>query len=93
MHAVGTTSSHVMTLKNAGTATLAISKMAISGTNNADFKFTTTCGSSLGVGASCAVTITFKPGAKGTRTGTWSIYDNDGYRASPQAVSLIGTGT
>jgi hypothetical protein len=92
-HAVGANSSHVLTLKNAGTATLSISKMAISGTNSADFKSTTTCGSSLAVGASCGVTITFAPGAKGTRNGTWSIYDNDGYRASPQAVSLTGTGT
>jgi hypothetical protein len=82
-----------MTLKNAGTAALSISKMAISGTNSADFKSTTTCGSSLVVGASCGVMITFTPGAKGTRSGTWSIDDNDGYRASPQAVSLTGTGT
>jgi hypothetical protein len=51
-------------------ATLTISKMVISGTNSADFRFTTRCGSSLGVGASCGVTITFTPGAKGTRTAT-----------------------
>jgi hypothetical protein len=92
-HAVGAKSSHVMTLKNAGTATLSISQMAISGTNSADFKSATTCGSSRGVGASCGVTITFTPDAKGRRSGTWSIDDNDGYRASPQAVSLTGTGT
>jgi hypothetical protein len=92
-HAAGAKSSHVMTLKNAGTATLSISKMSISATNGADFKFTTTCGSSLAVGASCGVTITFTPGAKGTRSGTWSIDDNDGYRSSPQAVALTGTGT
>jgi hypothetical protein len=92
-HAVGTKSSQVVSLKNAGTATLTLSKMVVSGTNGADFKFTTTCGSSLAVGASCGVTITFTPGAKGTRTATLSIYDNDGYGTSPQAVSLTGTGT
>jgi hypothetical protein len=91
-HPVGAKSGRVMTLKNAGTVTLSISKMAISGTKSADFKFTTTCGSSLAVGASCGVTITFTPGAKGTQSGTWSINDNDGYRSSPQAVSLTGTG-
>lgn len=89
---VGTKSSKVITLKNAGTATMAISKMVISGTNSADFKFTTTCGASLAVGASCAVTTTFTPGAKGSRTATLAIYDNDGYSASPQTVSLMGTG-
>jgi hypothetical protein len=92
MHVVGASSSHVMTLKNTGTATLTISKMATGGTNSADFKSTSTCGTSLAAGASCAVTITFTPGAKGTRTGTWSIYDNDGYHASPQSISLTGTG-
>jgi hypothetical protein len=91
-HAVGTKSTEVVTLKNAGTAVLSFSNMAISGPNAADFKYTTTCGSSLAVGASCTVTTTFTPGAKGTRTATLSIYDNDGYQASPQLIPLQGTG-
>jgi Abnormal spindle-like microcephaly-assoc'd, ASPM-SPD-2-Hydin len=92
-HIVGTTSSKVVTLKNNGTATLTISKIAISGTDSADFKFTSTCGASLTVGASCSVTVTFTPEAKGVRSATLSIYDNDGYQSSPQADSLTGTGT
>jgi hypothetical protein len=53
----------------------------------------TTRHAKLSLAANCSVTITFTPGAKGKRTAVLSIYDNDGYQVSPQAESLIGTGT
>lgn len=90
---VGTTGQQVVTLKNVGTATLTISSMKISGTNSGDFKSTSTCGSSVAVGSSCSVQVTFAPGAKGTRSGALLIYDNDGYQTSPQTINLTGTGT
>lgn len=90
---IGTTGHQSLTLKNAGTATLTISKMTIAGTNAAEFKSSSGCGSSLAVGASCTVQLTFTPTAKGQGTATLSIFDNDGYQKSPQAVSLTGTGT
>jgi hypothetical protein len=75
------------TLKNTGSATLTITSIAASG----DFSQTNTCGSSVAVGVSCTITVTFKPTAAGTRTGAVTITDN----ASPatQTVSLTGTGT
>jgi len=73
-------------LSNTGNATLMITSIAASG----DFSQTNTCGSSVGAGASCTISVTFKPTASGTRTGTVTIADN----ANPgaQTVSLTGTG-
>ncbi len=90
---VGTSGHQTVTLKNVGTATLTISKMAVGGTNGADFKFSSACGTSVAVGASCTVQVTFTPSAKGQRLGTLSIYDNDAYQKSPQILALTGTGT
>jgi hypothetical protein len=87
--AVGNKSSgsQSVTLANTGGATLAITGVSISG----DFSQTNTCGSSVAVGASCDISVTFEPTTSGTRTGTLTITDN----ANPttQAVSLTGTGT
>jgi sugar lactone lactonase YvrE len=63
---------------------LAISKIATSG----DFAETNTCGSSVPPG-DCTITVTFKPSAAGTRTGTLTITDS----AGTQNVQLSGTGT
>jgi len=51
------------TVSNKGTAALSISAGTVSGTNAADFTFTTTCGSSLAAGSlcSCSYTVTVKP--------------------------------
>jgi len=91
-HTVGTTSTLPLTLKNSGTSTLTFSQMTIVGANAADFKYTSGCGTTLAVGASCTVSVKFTPSVKGSRTAALSIYDNDGYQNSPQAVSLTGTG-
>ena len=83
---VGTTSAaQTVTLKNTGTASLSISSIAASG----NFAETTACLSSLPVGASCTISVTFTPTAAGTPTGAISITDNAA--ASPQAVSLSAT--
>ena len=92
VQAVNTSSSaSVVTLRNSGNATMTISSTAITGTNAGDFSRTTTCGSSLGAGSSCTISVTFKPTAAGTRTASVSITDNAA--GSPQTVPLTGTGT
>jgi probable HAF family extracellular repeat protein len=90
--AIGTTNgaSSVM-LKNTGTTSLTISRIAITGPNATDFTQTHTCGSSLAAGASCEVDVTFKATQIGNRTGMLSVSDNA--HGSPQTVSLSGTGT
>jgi len=88
---VGTMSSaQAVTLTNSGTAPLSITSISIAGTNSADFAETSTCGSSVAVGANCSISVTFTPSAAGSRTGSVSISDNAAN--TPQTVSLTGTG-
>jgi F5/8 type C domain/Abnormal spindle-like microcephaly-assoc'd, ASPM-SPD-2-Hydin len=79
-----------VTLTNSGTAPLAISSIAVSGANASDFAQTNTCGSSVAVGASCPISITFTPGAAGARSASITVTDNAA--SSPQTVALTGTG-
>ena len=88
--AVGVTSpAKTVTVTNTGTATLNISSIATSG----DFAQTTSpkpCGSTLAVGKSCKIKVTFTPTQLGVRTGTLTLTDNAA--DSPQTVPLSGTG-
>ncbi|HXJ95413.1 MAG TPA: choice-of-anchor D domain-containing protein [Terriglobia bacterium] len=79
-----------VTLMNSGSTTVTISSIEISGANADDFTESTTCKSRLQASASCTVTITFDPVVAGPASGTLSISDSGG--ASPQTVSLSGTG-
>jgi phospholipase C len=91
--AVGTTSpSQTVTITNKSTSN-SIDKIVISltGSNPGDFAQTNNCGSSVPVGGSCTVTVTFTPSATGSRTASVSMKDNGG--GSPQTVSMSGTGT
>ena len=85
-----TSSAKSVTLVNKGSSALSISSISILGTNAADFTKTTSCGTSVASGASCTISISFKPSGSGNRTASLSIADNGG--ASPQKVPLAGTG-
>jgi hypothetical protein len=50
----------------------------------------TTCGSTLNPGASCVISVTFRPTNSGTQTGSLRLTDNAAN--SPQVVGLSGTG-
>ena len=85
--ALNTTSgSQPVTVNNTGTAAAAVSQIAATG----DFAETTTCGASIAVGGSCAISVTFTPTASGTRTGSLTIASNASN--SPTTVALTGTG-
>jgi len=89
---VGTKSlAQKITLSNKGSVAVSISSISVTGTNAADFAQTNTCGTSVAAGASCFITVTFKPSAAGSRSAAVSFSDNGG--GSPQKVSLSGTGT
>ena len=81
-----------VTLKNSGTATLSGIAISKTGTNLLEYTVTTSpatnCGGSLAVGASCTISVVFKPAAGGIRTATISIADNA--FGSPQTISLTG---
>jgi hypothetical protein len=88
----GTTSPvQSVTLGNYGTATLSITGIGLTGANSGDFVQTNTCGSTLAPGASCTLSVTFRPTHRGQRTAMLSLTDNG--LGSPQTVGLTGTGT
>jgi hypothetical protein len=76
----------VVTVKNTGTASASITKIGIAGNNPASFSLATVCGT-LAAGASCTVTLTFKPAVVGSLTATLNVTDNAGV----QSASLSGT--
>jgi hypothetical protein len=71
---------------NTGTDVLAVSSITLTG----DFTGVNDCGTSLAVGASCGVAVTFTPTVAGSRTGTLSFADDAS--GSPHTVALTGTG-
>ena len=91
MQLVGTTSlAKSVMLSNYGTVALSVS-FSITGTYPHDFAQNNTCGSSVAPGASCTISVSFKPTGINARTANLSITDNS--PGSPQTVSLSGTGT
>ncbi|GAA0928507.1 hypothetical protein GCM10009554_10080 [Kribbella koreensis] len=83
---VGSSSStQAVTVTNSGTASASVSGVAATG----DFSQTNNCGT-VAVGASCTVTVTFRPTASGTRTGGVSVTSNA--NNSPTTISLTGNG-
>ena len=81
-----TTPPRFVYLTNIGTGALSIASITASG----DFTGVNNCGTTLAVGANCAVAISFSPTATGSRTGTLSIADDAS--GSPHSVSLAGNG-
>lgn len=74
------------TLTNSGTAALHITSIAVS----SNFSETHDCGSNLGSGQNCTITVTFTPQSTGVLDGTLSIDDNA--TGSPHTASLSGNG-
>ncbi len=77
-----------ITFSNTGGAAVSISSIWLSGQNASDFGMSTTCGTSVAPGASCAVSITFSPTASGTRSAQISF--NDSATNSPQVATFTG---
>jgi len=85
---VGTTSpAKTFTLTNNGTVALTGIMISTSG----DFAVSSkTCTTSLAAKSQCTINVTFRPTAKGTRTGRLSVRDSASN--SPQTSSLTGSG-
>jgi len=83
-----TSASQTVTLTNNGKTSTSITSIV---SNLSVFTQTNTCGTKLGAGKSCTVTVTFDPNFAGTFTGTLTFTDAD--PTSPQIVTLTGTGT
>jgi hypothetical protein len=88
---IGSTSAaKVATLTNTGTTTLSITSISVTGGSSAEFPISAnTCGSTLAGGATCTISVEFKPTAEGVQSATLSVVDN----AGTQTSALSGTGT
>jgi hypothetical protein len=82
-----TSAPQTATLTNTGSANVTINSIGTSG----PFGQTNNCPSTLPVGQSCQIQVTFSPTQKGQANGTLSVSDNA--PDSPQKVSLSGVGT
>ncbi|GAA2648169.1 choice-of-anchor D domain-containing protein [Paractinoplanes durhamensis] len=83
--ALNTTSTgQAVTVTNSGTAAATSPAAAVTG----DYAQSNTCGTSLAAGASCTVTVTFRPTASGTRSGTLTVTGG----GVSTATALTGTG-
>jgi dienelactone hydrolase len=89
-HPVGTSTTLSTKMSWAGSTTLNITGITITGADPGDFSQTNTCGTSLGTGSSCTIYVTFKPAALGGRSADVSI--SDSAVGSPQQVVLSGAG-
>ena len=94
---VGTASSALTeTLTNTATVDVAISSIAITmlnppQSNPGEFtQSSTTCGSTLAAGATCAINLIFTPAQTGYRTAILTITDDTA--GSPQSAGLTGVG-
>ncbi len=86
---IGLTSAPVnVTLTNSGSSPLAISSIAVSGADAADFTAPNNCPATLAVKASCALSIAFNPTQPGNRTAVVQIFDSA--PQSPQSIAVSG---
>jgi hypothetical protein len=87
----GTSSTTPLTITNVGKEALGIKQINMTGGQARDFTQTNNCGTSLAVGSSCGVNVTFTPRNKGARAAALVIQDNAINRE--QSIPLSGTGT
>jgi len=85
-----TAASQSIQLSNTGKSALTISGVSITGTNASSFSQTNNCGTSVAVGGSCLISVSFKPASSGPLSATVSVADNGA--GSPQTAALSGTG-
>lgn len=85
-----TSAPQTVTVTNNGGSSLSIEAMTLTGNNPGDFAYTSACGTTLLPGASCTISVTFKPTAINTRTATLNIPFGGSGQAS---VQLSGVGT
>jgi hypothetical protein len=76
------------TVSNASATAVAVT--SVSSSAPAEFPVSTNCGT-VNAGASCNVTVAFKPAANGVRNATITVVSNG--TGSPQTFAVSGTGT
>ena len=85
-------SPETFTLTNSTSSAVTAISISLIGADSSDYSDAipaTTCGTSLAIGASCQIFVSFAPVTTGVRTATLSI--SDSASSSPQSSSLFGT--
>ena len=98
---INTTSvAQTVTVTNTSNLALSLTNIALSGTNANQFAQTNTCGAgrfrpfpaTLAAGASCTVSVTFRPTSSGTKSAGVTVSVGSGATPAQTTVSLGGTG-
>ncbi len=84
-----TSTAQTVTMTNTGTTPL--NNISIATQESGNFTQTNTCGTSLAAGASCAITVTFAPGANSVGVIQEKLEIADSAPDSPQTVTVSGT--
>ena len=80
-----------VTVTNTGSIAIKVAGVSIAGADPFDYLETNTCGKQIAPGATCTVSITFFPQAKGTRTASTEITGPN--NAEWQSIFVTGMGT
>lgn len=83
-----TSTAQTITLSSNGSLAVSITGITLSDTT--DYTMTNTCGASLNLSATCAISVIFTPKSAASLLATISIASNG--TGSPQTISLTGTG-
>jgi len=87
--ATGSSATQSVTLNSTGTAALPISNFSFTGTGATSYSQANNCGTSLAVGTSCTISVTFKPATTGTKSA--SLVFTPGSGLSTTSVTLSGS--
>jgi subtilase family serine protease len=87
--AIGASSTAVLVLSNPGNATLTGIAISLVGANASEFGGFTNCSTTLAAGASCTITLSFRPSVPGTRNARLIVA---GSATLSISASLTGTG-
>ena len=85
-----TSAVQTVTVTNTGAAPLSINGINLGGTNANQFNRNNGCGGTLGAGASCTVTVTFRPTSANPLTKSATLTVSVAAPAASQAVTLTG---
>jgi hypothetical protein len=80
-----------VTLTNTGTSPLPLVSRTLGGTNPGQFAQVTSCPATVAAGASCTISVTFKPTTRGNMSATLTVKMGNG--GGSHSVTLTGRGT
>ncbi len=85
-----TSAAQTISVQNTGTSFLSLAGITMSGPNASDFLLSNTCGSTVPSGATCTITVSFKPSVVAAESASIVISGNEA--GSPVLAGVTGTG-